>query len=54
MTQSSDDTMGMAWWNHITDAERAKWMDRAGSTGSAKDAWEAFKAHTLLGEVREP
>jgi hypothetical protein len=40
---SSDDEAGMAWWNALTEQERAKWSAIAGDTGRAKDAWEAFK-----------
>jgi hypothetical protein len=34
--------MGMAWWNNLTERERAYWAKLAG-TGRAKDAWEVFK-----------
>jgi len=40
---SGDDEAGMAWWNALTEQERAKWSAIAGDTGRAKDAWEAFK-----------
>src|SRR5260370_33561818 len=39
-----DDDAGMAWWNALTEPERDEWMRRAGNTGRAKDAWEAYKA----------
>ena len=35
--------LGMAWWNGLTRAERAYWLDVAGSTVPA-DAWRAFQA----------
>jgi len=38
-----DDELGMAWWNGLSERERAKWSAIAGNTGRAKDAWEAFK-----------
>jgi hypothetical protein len=38
-----DDELGMTWWNHLDEAARRYWMARAGNTGRAKDAWEAFK-----------
>jgi hypothetical protein len=37
------DELGMAWWNNLTERERAKWSDIAGNTGRPKDAWEAFR-----------
>jgi hypothetical protein len=40
---TDDDAMGMAWWNNLTPKERREWMRRAGDTGRAVDAWEAFK-----------
>ncbi len=40
----TDDELGMAWWNALTEQERAKWSRLAG-TGRAKDAWELAKAH---------
>jgi hypothetical protein len=38
----TDDEVGMAWWNNLTEQDRAKWAKAAG-TGFAKDAWELFK-----------
>ena len=40
----TDDELGIAWWNSLTERERARWSEKAGNTGRAKDAWEAFKA----------
>lgn len=40
---TSDDVQGMAWWNGLSEADRAMWLTRAGGIRSAKDAWEAFK-----------
>ncbi len=40
---ASDDAMGIAWWNGLTEQERARWMQAAGNTGVAADAWKAFK-----------
>jgi hypothetical protein len=42
-----DDEAGMAWWNALTEQERANWSAIAGDTGRAKDAWEAFKRARL-------
>jgi hypothetical protein len=38
-----DGRLGMTWWNALTSAERIYWMDVAGNTGVAADAWAAFK-----------
>jgi hypothetical protein len=38
-----DDELGMAWWNALSERQRAKWSAIAGNTGRVKDAWEAFK-----------
>lgn len=38
-----DALAGLAWWDAITDGERVYWMDRAGNSGVATDAWAAFK-----------
>jgi hypothetical protein len=40
---SNDDAFEMAWWNGLSERERARWSREAGNTGRAKDAWEAFK-----------
>jgi hypothetical protein len=40
---SGDDEAGMAWWNGLSERERAKWSALAGNTGRAVDAWKAFK-----------
>ena len=40
----TDDELGMAWWNSLTERERSFWLGVAGNSGRAKDAWEAFKA----------
>jgi hypothetical protein len=45
-----DDILGMAWWNALTERERAKWSAIAGNTGRPKDAWELFKR----GSVDQP
>lgn len=42
-TIARDAELGMTWWNRLTERERAEWMERAGNTGVAADAWEAFK-----------
>ena len=40
---TADDDVGMAWWNGLSERERARWSREAGNTGRVKDAWEAFK-----------
>jgi hypothetical protein len=40
----TDDELGMAWWNSLSERERVQWSEKAGNTGRAKDAWSAFKA----------
>jgi len=37
-----DDWLGMAWWNFLTETERARWLARAGSARPV-DAWRAYK-----------
>jgi hypothetical protein len=37
-----DAEMGIRWWNGLTQAERAHWLEVAGSAVPA-DAWAAFK-----------
>lgn len=39
----ADGEAGMAWWNGLSDDERTQWAEKAGNTGVAADAWEAFK-----------
>jgi hypothetical protein len=43
----TDDEIGMAWWNALSERERERWSAVAGNTGRAKDAWEAFKRANL-------
>jgi hypothetical protein len=40
---STDDELGIAWWNALSNKERKYWMHLAGDTGRAVDAWRAFK-----------
>jgi hypothetical protein len=44
---TTDDELGMAWWNGLSEAERRMWAKAAG-TGRAKDAWELFKGHGAI------
>jgi len=37
-----DERRGMEWWNNATEAERRHWMQRAGNTGVAADAYRAW------------
>jgi len=47
MTQAgkptTDELMGIAWWNGLTKKERARWLQLAGNTCVPADAWAAFK-----------
>lgn len=40
---TSDATLGMAWWNRLTERERLHWLLMAGSDVPA-DAWAVFRA----------
>ncbi len=42
-SNTADAEVGMAWWNSLTERERARWSKEAGNTGRASDAWQAFK-----------
>lgn len=46
---TADEAKGMAWWNGLDDEARAYWMRKAGDTGRAADAWEAFKSTAAQG-----
>lgn len=37
-----DESMGMEWWNHLSEADRAAWCKRA-ETAVPAEAWAAFK-----------
>jgi hypothetical protein len=50
---ATDDELGMAWWNALSERERAHWAAAAG-TGRAKDAWELFKAGRQLALEDDP
>lgn len=41
-TVMADDQLGMNWWNALSERERQEWLRKAGNTGRAKDAWDAF------------
>jgi hypothetical protein len=49
---STDDELGMAWWNNLTESERTRWSRLAG-TGRAVDAWEFFKGHGVIAALCE-
>jgi hypothetical protein len=38
-----DGQKGMEWWNGLSDDDRKQWAAKAGNTGRAADAWEAYK-----------
>jgi len=42
-----DEAMGIAWWNSLTEQDRAKWMQAAGNTGVVADVWAAFKWQSM-------
>lgn len=44
---TSDEQIGMAWWNHVSPSVRAHWLSVAGSPVPA-DAWAAFKLRSSL------
>jgi hypothetical protein len=66
--ERDESAAGMIWWNALDDKERKSWMERAGNTGCAFDAWKAFRnaqeaeraereydlAATLIRELGEP
>ena len=39
---AADEALGMAWWNGLTEVERANWLQRAG-TSVVAEAWAFFK-----------
>ena len=39
---TADELAGMAWWNGLSEVERAYWLGVAGSAIVA-EAWRAFK-----------
>ncbi|MER9634263.1 hypothetical protein [Mesorhizobium sp. M0228] len=40
---TADEHAGMAWWNALDEDGRRDWMQQAGNTGRAADAWKAYK-----------
>jgi hypothetical protein len=38
-----DERAGIAWWNALDEAARRYWLQQAGNTGRAADAWAAYK-----------
>ena len=40
---TAHEAAGMAWWNSLTEQQRAEWLRRANSARPA-DAWEAYCA----------
>jgi len=45
------ETRGMAWWNAMSDADRAYWLRIAGSATPA-DAWAQYQAE--VAEFADP
>lgn len=48
---TANETLGMAWWNHLTEQERAAWLQRAGSAVAA-DAWAEFQRGAASEEAK--
>lgn len=46
---ADDGYKGMEWWNGLSDDDRKQWAVKAGNTGRASDAWEAFKRQKAEG-----
>lgn len=46
-TATSDGAAGMAWWNALSEKQRAEWLSRANSARPA-DAWAAYKREAPL------
>jgi hypothetical protein len=44
---TTDDELGVAWFNSLSEPERAKWLELAG-TGRPVDAWAVFKGHGAI------
>jgi len=40
---TADERAGMDWWNALDEKTRRHWMDQAGNSGRAADAWAAYK-----------
>lgn len=40
---TQDETLGMTWWNSLSEENRSAWAAKAG-TGVVADAWAAFKS----------
>ena len=45
---TTDEAMGMAWWNSLSDSARAQWSAKVG-TGVVADAWALCKASQSSG-----
>jgi len=48
---TTDEAMGMAWWNSLSEDNRSAWAAKAG-TGVVADAWAAFKS-SVKSDVRQ-
>ncbi len=49
---TSDDEAGMAWWNALTEAERAYWLAEADTAVPAM-AWHVYKQRQQEGRLPE-
>ncbi|SAL86353.1 hypothetical protein AWB68_07998 [Caballeronia choica] len=50
---TEDESTGLQWWNRLQEHARRYWMERAGNTGRALDAWEAYKRERGADDSRE-
>ncbi|EDH5432251.1 hypothetical protein V6S45_24255 (plasmid) [Escherichia coli] len=41
--RTPDELAGIHWWNYLDEEGRRYWMQQAGNTGRAVDAWAAYK-----------
>jgi hypothetical protein len=50
---TEDESAGLQWWNRLDEHARCYWTERAGNTGRALDAWEAYKRERGADDSRE-
>ena len=46
VVDASDAELGMAWWNRLSDRDRPRWAELAG-TGRVVDAWELLRSRSV-------
>ena len=47
---TENESLGIAWWNHITESQRAKWLEIAKSAIPA-EAWAAFQSQKSFDDL---